>query len=174
MPSNIEIKARVLDPGHLHSLARQVSGHEPQLILQHDTFFPCPRGRLKLRQFSEDSGELIAYSRPDQTGAKLSDYRITRTSTPALLRETLSMALGTGVVVEKRRQLYLVGQTRIHCDEVAGLGHFMELEVVLRAGQTVAEGERIARDLMQALELDAADLIDGAYADLIIAAQTDS
>ena len=32
-------------------------------------------------------------------------------------------------IVKKRRLLYLVGQTRVHCDDVEGLGHFMELEV---------------------------------------------
>lgn len=32
-------------------------------------------------------------------------------------------------VVKKKRLLYLVGQTRVHCDEVEGLGHFVELEV---------------------------------------------
>ena len=32
-------------------------------------------------------------------------------------------------VVKKKRLLYLVGQTRVHCDEVEGLGCFMELEV---------------------------------------------
>ena len=79
----------------------------------------------------------------------------------------IGVALGTGVVVEKRRHLYLVGQTRIHLDEVTGLGTFMELEVVLRDDQSPADGERIAQELMKALEVDTADLIHGAYADLI-------
>lgn len=36
-------------------------------------------------------------------------------------------------IVKKKRLLYLVGQTRVHCDEVDGLGHFMELEVCFNA-----------------------------------------
>jgi len=63
-----------------------------------------------------------------------------------------------------------VGQTRIHLDEVAGLGAFVELEVVLREGQTPEEGRRVARQLMAALEIDESELVAGAYADLLAAA----
>ena len=37
--------------------------------------------------------------------------------------------------VKKTRWLYLVGQTRVHCDQVEGLGDFAELEVVLNDDQ---------------------------------------
>ncbi len=37
--------------------------------------------------------------------------------------------------VRKTRWLYLVGQTRVHCDHVEGLGNFAELEVVLEDQQ---------------------------------------
>ena len=46
---------------------------------------------------------------------------------------TLSKALGVKGVVNKRRKLYMVGQTRIHVDHVEGLGDFMELEVIMYA-----------------------------------------
>ena len=67
----------------------------------------------------------------------------------------------------KTRWLFLVGQTRIHLDEVVGLGSFLELEVVLAADQSPDEGHRIARGIMAALEVREADLIDCAYADLL-------
>jgi predicted adenylyl cyclase CyaB len=169
MPSNIEIKARVRDPERLRRLAERLSDTPPELLEQHDTFFPAPRGRLKLRQLSPGSGELIFYSRPDVAGARQSDYLIAQTGSPADLRAVLTAALGVKGAVTKTRRLLRVGQTRIHLDEVAGLGAFVELEVVLREGQTPEEGRRVARQLMTALGIDESDLVAGAYADLLAA-----
>ena len=59
MPANIEIKARLRDPERVRLLAEKLSDAPPETIEQHDTFFACPHGRLKLRQFSPDAGELI-------------------------------------------------------------------------------------------------------------------
>ena len=169
MPSNIEIKARVADPKRKRTLAERLSGTPPTCLHQEDTFFPCANGRLKLRQLSTTHGELITYQRADVSGTKQSDYLIYRTGTPAELRATLANALGTGTVVTKTRWLFLVGQTRVHLDDVVGLGSFLELEVVLADGQSPDEGHRIARAIMGALEVSESDLIDRAYADLLAA-----
>lgn len=45
------------------------------------------------------------------------------------LCSVLDRALGTTIVVKKVRNLFLVGQTRVHVDSVEGLGDFLELEV---------------------------------------------
>ena len=167
MPSNIEIKARVADPAHLRKLAEQLSDTPPKIIYQHDTFFACPYGRLKLRALSPDHGELIFYRRDDVADTKQSYYLIDRTSTPDQLRAVLSAALGVQQTVIKIRVLFMAGQTRIHLDEVEGLGSFMELEVVLREGQLPEDGHRIARELMAALEIRESDLLEGAYEDML-------
>ena len=167
MPSNIEIKARVADPARQRTLAERLAQSPPTVLRQEDTFFPCAHGRLKLRQLSESHGELIAYHRADVSGTKQSDYLIYSTTTPATLRATLASALGTGVVVTKTRLLFMVGQTRIHLDEVENLGSFLELEVVLADNQDSGEGHRIAREIMAALEVAETDLIECAYADLL-------
>ncbi len=167
MPTNIEIKARVADPERKRHLAENLAGAPPTILHQEDTFFPCAHGRLKLRQLSETHGELIAYQRADVAGTKQSDYLLARTDAPAALRAVLANALGTGVVVTKTRRLYLVGQTRVHLDEVVGLGSFLELEVVLTEGQDPSQGHHVARGIMAKLEVGEADLIACAYADLL-------
>lgn len=167
MPTNIEIKARVPDPQALQVRAEALSQTPLEIIEQEDTFFNIPRGRLKLRWLSPTRGQLIYYTRPDQSGPKQSHYLIAETPDPASLQEVLTEALGVRGVVRKRRRLYMVGQTRVHLDEVEGLGHFMELEVVQQPGQSPAEGEQIAARLMQDLGICHQDLLQAAYIDLL-------
>lgn len=167
MPANVEIKARLRDRAGVQTRAEALATEPVRVIGQEDIFFRTPKGRLKLRVFDERAGELIYYERPDQAGPKLSDYRIAPTLEPRKLQETLRMALGLRGVVKKERTLVLVDQTRVHLDRVEGLGDFMELEVVLKPGQSTADGQRIAEDLMAKLGIQGSDLIEGAYLDLI-------
>jgi predicted adenylyl cyclase CyaB len=167
MPTNIEIKARVHDMAALRSRAEGLSDTPVQVIPQEDTFFHVTKGRLKLRQLRPDYAQLVYYERPDQDGPKRSNYFIYETHDPEGLKAALSLALGVRGVVRKTRYLYLAGQTRIHLDDVDGLGQFMELEVVLRDGQTDAGGQAIAEDLMARLGVRKEDLLEGAYMDLL-------
>jgi predicted adenylyl cyclase CyaB len=167
MPSNIEIKARVTDLARKRELAERLTQTTPAVLKQHDTFFLCSHGRLKLRELSATEGELIFYHRTDAAGPKESNYSIYRTSSPESLRALLTAAYGAGKVVIKTRLLYLVGKTRIHLDSVVGLGSFLELEVVLGEDDSVEAGRREAEKFMSALEIDQADLVECAYADLL-------
>lgn len=167
MATNIEIKARVADIEALRRKVEESSDGPAQLIVQEDTFFHMARGRLKLRKFSEKSGELIYYERADEAGPKSSHYFISRTAEPGTLLQVLESALGIRGVVRKKRWLYWVGNTRVHLDEVEGLGSFLELEVVLSTGQRIEEGEATARELMTRLEINVADLVQEAYVDLL-------
>jgi predicted adenylyl cyclase CyaB len=167
MPANIEIKARVRDFAFLQARAETLSDAPVKVIPQEDTFFNVPKGRLKLRQLAPDHAQLVYYERPDQDGPKRSTYHIFETADPHNLKTALSLALGVRGIVRKTRFLYLVGQTRLHLDEVEGLGQFMELEVVLRPGQSDAEGQTIATDLMTRLGIHEDDLLKLAYMDLI-------
>jgi predicted adenylyl cyclase CyaB len=167
MQSNIEIKARITDLKKIEVLVAGLSDTPPTRLEQQDTFFRCETGRLKLREIGAGESELIFYSRADVTGTKQSDYEIAPVADAAKLKSLLQLALSGSVVVEKTRLLYLIGQTRVHLDAVKGLGSFLELEVALQEGQSPAEGHAIARDLMQQLGIEEADLIATAYADML-------
>jgi predicted adenylyl cyclase CyaB len=167
MARNIEVKARVDDFEILKTRAASLSDRPMEIIPQEDTFFNTEQGRLKLRVLAPGLGVLIYYERPDQDGPKRSDYHLAKTRDPESLKETLTLALGIRGVVRKTRYLYMVGQTRIHLDDVEGLGHFMELEVVMREDQNDAEGQAIAEDLMHRLGVRKDAWLEGAYMDLI-------
>ena len=167
MPSNIEIKAKLVDPQLQRSLARELCAKDPELLYQEDIFFNVPEGRLKLRVFSETKGVLVFYKRPDTKGPKASEYFLADTATPRDLEKVLSLAYGATAKVIKQRTLYMYGRTRIHLDKVQGLGDFLELEVVMQAGEPLNQGQKEAQDLMQKLSINNSDLIDCAYVDLL-------
>jgi predicted adenylyl cyclase CyaB len=167
MPSNIEIKCYARSFEEIARRAQALSDTPVETVLQEDIFFHTPQGRLKLRILSADVGQLIYYIRPNEAGPKRSDYHLSVTSDPGNLKHVLELAYGIRGIVRKRRSLYLVGQTRVHLDEVEGLGQFMELEVVLRDGETDAEGQAIAEGLLASLGVERSDLLEGAYIDLL-------
>jgi predicted adenylyl cyclase CyaB len=164
---NVEIKARIESVEALAPRVAALADRGPLEIEQDDTFFACERGRLKLRAFSASAGELIYYRRANQAAPKESRFVISPTASPDSLREALARAYGAIGHVRKHRTLYLVGRTRVHLDRVESLGHFLELEVVLAEGESPDAGVKEARALMAALGLAEAQLVEGAYVDLL-------
>ena len=167
MPRNVEIKARVRDLPAVRRAVEAIADGPPALLIQSDTFFEVPRGRLKLRAFADGTAELISYQRSDVGGPRESRFAKAPVSDPAALAAVLGGALGAAGVVLKRRTFYRRGPTRIHLDEVENLGSFLELEVELSDGQSAADGERTARELMATLGIAEDDLVAGAYVDLL-------
>ena len=167
MGRNVEIKARVKDLESLRERVKSLADSGPVVIEQIDTFFKCSHGRLKLREVPGEDGELIFYVRPDSLEPAESSYSLVAVSDSRGLLDILSQAMGAKTVVRKVRTLYHTGQTRIHLDEVEGLGAFVELEVVLAPGESADQGKSTAHGLMEQLGISDKDLIDVAYADLL-------
>ena len=165
MPVNVEIKARASDwPAQLRSglaLADRV-----ERLTQKDTFFNCANGRLKLREQGRAGAYLVFYRRAGRKGPKASSYNIVPLPAPKKTLQALSAALGVKAKVQKKRLVCFAGRTRIHFDEVRGLGRFIELEVVLKPGEALSAGRREAGKLMLALGIRKRDLAADAYADM--------
>jgi homotetrameric cytidine deaminase len=165
---NIELKARDRQPERTLELALGLGAEDRGEIPQRDTYFGRVRGRLKLREQPADDAELVQYRRPDAAGARESVYRRVPAADAAALRAALDDALGTLVVVEKRRRLLLHENVRIHLDEVEGLGSFVELEAVAGTGADLAaEHDKVER-LRERLEIDSDALVSQSYSDLLL------
>jgi predicted adenylyl cyclase CyaB len=167
MARNVEIKAKIRDSASLRQRAELLSDGPAEVIPQLDTFFTVRSGRLKLRERASGAAQLIFYERPDSVEPRVSEYHIFETQDPDRLKSVLGLALGIRGIVEKVRHLYMIGQTRLHLDEVKGLGDYMELEVLLHAGQSEQEGRAIAEDLVDKLRIEGSDLVRKAYIDLL-------
>jgi len=166
MNRNVEIKAKISDPAVMRDRIESMADSAPTLIVQEDIFFNNRRGRLKLRKFSEASGELIYYERPDTFKPAESKYIRSLLTDPVGTCEVLRKSLGIIGVVHKKRILYRIGQTRVHLDEVESLGSFIELEVILKPSQDQADGCKIAWNLMKRLGIPENSLVDKSYIDL--------
>ena len=175
MKRNVEIKAKVVGLEAVREIVERLADSGPMELEQEDTFFACPRGRLKLRRFVGcPQAELIYYERPESSGPKESRYVVHPTADPEGLREVLAAAFDIRGVVRKRRAVYLIGQARVHLDQVEGLGEFVELEVVLRPEQKSADGVALAHELMAKLGISPNQLVDRAYIDLLQERLSDS
>ena len=182
MSANIEIKAKVPDQARLVNNCDSLNNCQYiEDLHQHDIFYNVssakPSLRLKLRKVKNHNRfMLISYDRPDTDGDKLSSYTITRfpdEKTADDLDITLKHSLGAKNEVKKVRKLYMYKDetsginTRIHIDNVEGLGQFMELEIQVDSTEDkiVKRAEEISTFLRTKLEICDDNLISGAYAD---------
>lgn len=140
------------------------------MLIQRDTYFRVPRGRLKLREEEGRGAHLIAYERPDSAGQRQSLYRIVPVAAADELKAALAGTLGTEIVVSKERRLFVWDHVRIHLDRVDGLGHFLEFEAIVADETETATCEARIETLRRAFEIEDANLVGGSYSDLALAA----
>ncbi len=147
-------------------------------LAQVDTYFAVPSGRLKLRETRSNLGgdaqaaELIAYVRPNTSGPRWSAYHRVpvASAVAAVLKAALAATVGVLIEVAKTRTVGVRGRTRIHLDEVRGLGTFVELETVIAGMDEDGAGEELA-EIAALLGLDRLTPIPGSYSDLSLAAR---
>lgn len=173
MARNIEIKVRLADlRGTLISIS-EIAGDATELW-QEDTFFRCDidNGRLKLRHETgaSDASEFIFYVREDDSpDPKASNYLRCPVSSFDQLKDVLGAALGIVGRVVKHRYVFMIGNARVHVDEIAGLaGGFLEIEVVLGEADSVESGYATMSSLMVQLGIDSSQLVAKAYVDLLV------
>jgi adenylate cyclase class 2 len=168
---NVEAKFRLGD----HDAARVkalAAGFVPHgELLQRDTFFITPNGKLKLREESADGGPptaaLIYYERSGAGAQMLSNYEIVAVAQADAMRAMLVAALGIRGEVRKCRTLLMRRNVRLHLDEVDGLGSFGEIEAVLGPADAVEGAQAEVGEILRALGVPSADLLDSSYFELM-------
>lgn len=161
--TNLELKCRLTSLEPARKTAERLGASPAGTVRQEDTYFDARMGRLKLRRFENGQAELISYSRPDTDDARWSEYTRVPVRDPEALTEALGAALGVLAVVRKSREVYLIGDTRIHIDNVDGIGLFLELEVVERDPDRAMRSMRRLRD---AFGVEQDSIVGASYLDL--------
>jgi adenylate cyclase class 2 len=164
---NVELKARDRDQARSFATCDDIAAASQGVLAQQDTYFQAPHGRLKLREEEGARPHLIGYERADLPGGRESRYRIVEIDQPEELKAALRGTLGVKAVVAKKRWLFLWEGVRIHLDQVAGIGAFIEFEAVADATSDLSHQEAQVARLRQAFEIEDADLVGGSYCDLV-------
>ena len=164
---NVEIKARLPRPDKARKILKAAKADFQGTDEQVDTYFRCPRGRLKLREGAMENA-LIHYDRPDVPGPRESVVTLCPVSGTTRLREVLTRALGVLATVRKKREIYFIENVKFHVDDVAGLGSFVEIEAQDAGGTIgVAKLREQCETYIRQLGIAERDLLDGSYADMI-------
>lgn len=164
---NVEVKAHCNDLDQVRDILKSRQARFRGLDRQMDTYFKARRGKLKLRE-GKIENYLISYIRGTQSSPKTSRVILYKNHPGSSLKQTLASALNKVMVVEKKREIYFIGNVKFHLDSVKGLGKFVEIEAIDRDGSI---GQRKLReqctDYMDLLHIRAGDLVSGSYCDLL-------
>jgi adenylate cyclase class IV len=166
MATNLELKARVSSLDALREDALRLGARPAGVLEQRDTYFRVPRGRLKLRESAGAPAELIFYEREETGGERWSRYERVPVAEAEGLKQVLALTGGILAVVEKKRTLFLFRNARIHCDDVTGLGSFLEFEIV---GEVSEDSHALMKELREHFRIREEMIFRGSYADMMIA-----
>ncbi|MDP3583391.1 MAG: class IV adenylate cyclase [Ignavibacteria bacterium] len=163
MPLNLELKIKVNSHKQIESVLKKSGAEFKGILKQKDVYYKTKSGLLKLR-IEGKFFTLIKYLR-DEKGKRWSNYELLdlHGKNPEKYLESI---LNIEAVVEKKRKLYLYDNTRVHLDEVKGLGSFLELETLLVAGKS--DATRRFNFVKQMLGIENHEQIRASYRNLIL------
>ena len=165
--TNIEFKATAPDFRRLRPALRAL-GFSPAArpLDQVDWYFAVRGGRLKLRHLkAQTRGELIFYVRSNAATARASEYQTLPVDDVPHLLKLLRAMFRPLACVRKRRELWLRNGTRVHLDQVAGLGRFLEIEVPVT--DSPARARQAMRALTTQLGITREQMLAVSYCDLL-------
>lgn len=165
MPVNLELKCKVDSHTKFRRVLKESGAVYKGVIRQKDIYFKNRNALLKLR-LQKNNNELIKYNRDESGKKRWSDYEILNVSGKDPEKYFRNL-FEVETVVEKKRELWIYKNTRIHLDEVKNLGSFLELETLVLNGKKDA-GRRF-NSVISLLKLSTKDQILASYRDLMLA-----
>ena len=167
---NFEFKAHLRDAAHVRATLKRLRARSLGTDRQVDTYFRVPAGRLKLREGRIENA-LIFYQRNNSARARRSAVELMLLPRRNSVRDILTQALGKLAVVEKRREIYFVGNIKINLDRVRGLGSYVEVEAMTRTGD-IRKIRAQAERFQKLFAISPKDIVPLSYSDLILSKAT--
>ena len=161
---NFEFKARLRNEKVIRAALKRARARYLGTDHQVDTYFRVPRGRLKVREGRIENA-LIFYERANSPLARRAMIEMTLLPRRNSVRAILARTFPVLTVVDKRREIYLAGNVKIHLDRVRGLGRFVEVEAISHSGSLV-KVRRQARRFQKLFQIPARDLVGQSYSDM--------
>jgi adenylate cyclase, class 2 len=163
MPLNLELKVKVNSHSKFISILKAANAENRGILKQKDVYFKIKKGILKLR-VENKIFTLIKYFR-EEKGKRWSNYELLKLE-GANPEKYLKQIFEVEVVVEKKRKVWLYNNTRIHLDEVRGLGKYLELETLFTS--TRSDAVKRFNDTVALLNLDLSGQIRASYKNLLM------
>jgi predicted adenylyl cyclase CyaB len=164
LPKNLELKVKLSSHKEVKTILKKNKIYLEELLIQKDIYYKVDRGILKLR-IENEKQTLIFYDRNEKSKKRWSDYHLLEIKN-ADGNEYLKRFLDVLTIVNKKRELYLFNNTRIHLDYVKNLGYFLELETKVING--LKDAEKRFNHLLDLLKLHDKKEIRASYKDLLI------
>lgn len=175
---SVEIKAKCADPVRVRKTLKARRAVYRGLDHQVDTYLKVPRGRLKLRE-GDIENALIYYKRVNQKNSKKCNSLLWKLfahkgqagseclSPMRLLKKILEEACGILAIVEKRREIFYIGNVKFHIDRVKKLGNFAEIEAFGPERES-AKLKKQCEFYQQLLGISKRDLLADSYSDQLL------
>lgn len=122
--------------------------------------------RVKIRQ-EDDGNYAINYYRENVEKEKISTYTFYKIESVDDFMNVFGESVDIELVVEKKRELYLYDNARIHIDDVKNLGKFIEIEIVINNDEEEKKSQELLEKLMEMLNLNQLEKIAIGYREML-------
>ena len=168
---NYEIKAYTSEHDSIREFLNKHKAVFKGVDHQIDTYFPVKIGRLKIREGNIENC-IVHYDRESKSGPKRCEYSIIKfkPDDPVLrsFKDILISTMGVLTVVDKKREIYFLGNTKFHLDTVKGFGKYFEIEVIDTKKIEESVLRKQCENYLKELGIKSAQLMKESYSDMML------